>query len=135
MSEQSVILSLPESLYEQVRRVAEKSDRPVELVLIDTLALLFGELPSDSELDPQSLNVLADEQLWALVYRSLAWPIDARLRELSAMGKSGSLSDAEQNELDVLVDQVDRYVLLRSHALLLLKQRGHDVERRLRLSA
>jgi hypothetical protein len=135
MSQQSVLLQMPEELYERVRRIAEDSDRPVENVLLDSIALLFGELPPDDELTPQLLGTFSDEQLWAIVYRSLAWPQDTRLRELTALGKRGSLSDEEQTEMERLVDGVDRYVLLRSQALLLLKQRGYDVERRLKLGA
>ncbi|MHB8625261.1 MAG: hypothetical protein ACYDBJ_11365 [Aggregatilineales bacterium] len=78
---------------------------------------------------------LSDEQLWAIVYRPLAWTKDIRLRELTSLGKFGGLSADEQAETERLVDQVDRYVLLRSQALLLLKQRGYDVEHHLRMGA
>jgi hypothetical protein len=79
------------------------------------------------------LESLSDDQLWAIVHRALVWPQDIRLRELTTLGQQGNLSVEEQAELERLVDQVDRYVVLRSQALLLLKQRGHDVEHRLRL--
>ena len=88
-----------------------------------------------AELTPQILETFSDEQLWAIVQRELAWPQDVRLRELTTLGKQGNLSAEEQIEMERLVDQVDRYVLVRSQALLLLKQRGHDVERRLKLGA
>ncbi len=135
MSEQSVLLQLPEALFERVRRVAEDSHRPVESVLLDSLALLFGDLPDDAELTPQLLDRLADEQLWAIVHRRLAWPQDARLRQLTALGKRGLLSAEEQAEMERLVEYADRYVLLRSQALLRLKQRGYDIERHLKLGA
>lgn len=134
MSYQTITLDLPDEVYERVRQAAEDSQRPVESVLVDTIALMFGEMAADSLL-PDHLEKLTDEQLWAVVYRPLAWPLDARLRELTALGKSGALSDDEQAEMETLIDAVDRYVLLRSKALLLLKQRGHEVERRLKPGA
>jgi hypothetical protein len=135
MTQQPVLIQLPEELYERVRQVAQDSNRPLESILVDSLALLFGDLPDNAELTPQILATFSDEQLWAIVQRALAWPQDARLRELTMLGKQGILSAQEQTEMERLVDQVDRYVLVRSHALLLLKQRGHDVERRLKLGA
>ncbi len=135
MTDQSVLLQMPGELYERIRQIAAESNRPVENVLLDSIILLFGELPPDDQLTPQSLGGFSDEQLWALAHRPLAWPLDARLQELTALGKSGALSAEQQAELERLVSALDRYVLLRSQALLLLKQRGHDVEQRLKLGA
>jgi hypothetical protein len=135
MAQQPIILQLPDDLYERVRQIAEESKRPVENILLDSLELLFGNLPDDEALSPSVLGALTDEELWAIVHRPLAWPQDAYLRELTALGKQGDLSAEQRAELERLVNQVDRYVLLRSQVLLLLKQRGHDVERHLKLGA
>jgi len=132
MSHQPVTLELPEALYERVRQIAENSNRSLETVLMDSLALLFGD---DIELPPEMLKTLSDEQLWAIVHRRFAWPLDTRLRELTDLGQRGALSQDEETEMTQLVDAVDRYVLLRSQVLLLLKQRGHDVEHHLKLGA
>lgn len=135
MSEQPVLLQLPEELYQRVLQITEESQRPLESVLVESLALMFGELPDRNNFTPQTFETLTDEQLWAIVYRVLAWPQDVRLRELTALGKQGSLTVEEHAEMERLIDQVDRYVLMRSQALLVLKQRGHDVEHRLKLGA
>jgi hypothetical protein len=55
------------------------------------------------------------------------WYQDSRLHDLIARGKAQALSQHEQDEVEHLVGKVDRYMLLRSKALLLLKQRGHSV--------
>src|SRR5262249_19755394 len=101
--------------------------------VIESLALLFGDLPNTPSLTPQLLQTFSDEQLWAIVHRPLVWPTDVRLQELTALSKYRKLSDGEKVELERLVDHVGRYVLLRSEVLLLLKQRGYDVESRLKL--
>lgn len=62
------------------------------------------------------------------VYRRLTYPVDTRLRGLTETSKIGKLTDAEEIELDSLIDQYDDYVLARSTALLLLKRRGYDIE-------
>lgn len=130
MSQQPLLLQLSDDLYEHIKQVAEASKLPIEDVVLDSLALIFGGV---SDVRPEDLSDLPDEQLWAIVHRRLAWPLDSRLSELNAMSKRGKLSAEEQSELEFLVDAYDRYVLLRSQSLLLLKQRGHDVEHRLML--
>jgi len=63
-----------------------------------------------------------DDQLWDVVNN---YPVeDARLNELTALGKRGKLSANELKELEQRIDAWDQQVLLRSEALLLLKQRG-----------
>ena len=96
--------------------------------------LLFGTL-ANADIVHDELHHYTDEQLWAVVYQRLAWPQDTRLRELIALGKQGLLSDDEKAEMERLIDLVDRMMMLRSQALLLLKQRGHDVETQLKLGA
>ena len=135
MSDQPVLLQLPQELYERAHQIAEESDRAVESVLIDSLALLFGTRMTEDELMPELLQSLTDEALWAVVRRPLAWGQDIRLRELTAQSKARNLTPDEEIEIDQLVEAYDRYVLLRSQALMLLKSRGQDVERRLKLGA
>lgn len=134
MSQSTVELQIPAEIYERARQIASDSNRSLESVLLDGLALLFGDLP-DTSLSPDALKDYTDEQLWAVVHQRLAWPQDARLRELIALGKQGQLTTDEQAEMERLVDLVDHQMLLRSEALLLLKRRGHDVETKLKLGA
>ena len=131
----SIRVDLPAELYQQVLEAAARSDQSVETVLVGSLALLFGNPPGGWDHLEAILESLPDEQLWALVYRRLIWPEGARLRELTARGKQAPLTEMEQAELDALIDEADRYALLRSRALLLLKGRGHDIEARLQLGA
>jgi hypothetical protein len=123
----SIRLELPGEVYEHARHAAARSDQSVEAVLVASLALLFGQPPGGWDHLAAILETLPDEQLWALVYRRLAWPLGSRLHELSARGKQGSLTEEEQTELEALIEEADRYALLRSRALLLLQERGHDV--------
>lgn len=134
MNRLSVTLELPESVYERLVRVAQDRNLPVENLLNDTLTLLFGD-DAESGLTLERLEVLSDAQLWAIVYRPVAWPVDARLSELNARGQEGDLTAGEQAEVKQLIAVWDRFVLFRSQALLLLQQRGHDIESRLKLGA
>jgi predicted NUDIX family phosphoesterase len=66
--------------------------------------------------------------LWAVVDQRLTQKQDTRLHELIALGKQGQLTADEQAEMESLIDLVDHQMLLRSEALLLLQQRGHDID-------
>jgi hypothetical protein len=130
MPGKSITFDLPDDLYEQVRQVAEHSQRPLERVVLESLRLLFVPLPSTTDVVAllAALPSYADEQLWAVVYQRLAWPQSQRLHELSAKSKLGLLAEDEQDELADLLAWNDRLMLLRSEALLILKNRGYDIE-------
>jgi hypothetical protein len=128
-------LNLPADLYARIQEEAAHSDQPVEAVLIESLALLFGVPPVDWDHLTATLETLSDVQLWAVVYRRLAATAAGRLRDLTARGQQAPLSAEEQAELAALIDEVDRMTLLRSHALLVLQQRGHKVREQLQRGA
>jgi predicted transcriptional regulator len=126
-SGQAISIELPHELYERIRQIAAHSERSVESVLIESLKVLFGEPLEETAL--AALDDYTDAQLWAVIYQRLAWPENERLRDLTARGKGGELTPDERDELDALLDRVDRHTLLRSRALLLLKQRGRELKR------
>jgi len=94
--------------------------------------LLFGVSPG-VEIAPDELEGYTDRQLCAVVHQRLACSQDNRLHELMALGEQGQMTDEEKAEMTSLIDLVDHQMLLRSEALLLLKQRGHHVEKQLKL--
>lgn len=81
------------------------------------------------------MEALSDGELWALVYRRMGGAEGARLRALTARGTQGALTDAKQAELAALIDHADGLTLLRSRAMLVLQERGHNVREQLRLGA
>jgi hypothetical protein len=76
MPGKSITLDLPEDLYEQVRQIAEQSQRPLERVVLESIRLLFGSPPVSTDVATSlaALHSYSDEQLWAVVYQRLAWP-------------------------------------------------------------
>ena len=98
-------LNLPADLYARIAEVAARVERPVEAVLIDSLALLFNAPIVDWEHLATTLDTLSDAELWALVYRRIAWTAAGRLHDLTTRGKQAPLSAEEQDELAALVDE------------------------------
>ncbi len=134
MNQSTIELEIPSAVYERALEIASESNRSVESVLLDGLTLLFGSLP-DMQTMPDALKDYDDQKLWAVVHQRLAWPQDTRLRELIGLGKQGQITDEELAEMERLISLVDHQMFLRSEALLLLKQRGHDIEMQLKLGA
>ncbi len=134
MNGSTIELEIPEDVFEQASDIARCGNRSVESVLQDGLSFLFGAI-ADVAVSPDSLIDFSDEQLWEVVHRRLSWSQDSRLRMLMALGKEGRLTEQEIQELEHLVAVVDRQMLLRTKALVLMKQRGHDIEEYLELGA
>ena len=76
---------------------------------------------------PDALQGYSDAELLAIVRQRLPPDKDSRLRELAARADKARLSAEAVNEMEQLIDLVDHQMLLRSEALLLLKQRGCDI--------
>lgn len=107
MHQPKIELQIPLEIYKRASQIAHDSNRSIESVLLDGLALLFGALP-ESGISPDELSAYTEEQLWAIVHQRLAWPQDTRLRELIALGKQGQLTEDEKLEIERLIDVTAR---------------------------
>ena len=127
MKRSTMELEIAQEIEEYVRVIAEGENCSVKSILQEGLALLFG---NDSKVEYllDRLNDCTDEQLWSLIYQRLTQSQDDRMRELLYRGSEGKLTEQENAELSYFVDLVDRQMLLRSRALVLLKARGHDID-------
>jgi len=137
MTEKTITLRIPDELYQQVEKAAQASERPVENVLLDSISLFVNYPQTPQQLDKwvEQLSNYTDSQLWSVVYHRLVENDALRLSELSDKNAEGKLTSQEQDELTSLLQLVDRDMLLRSEALLLLQQRGHDVQPYLKLKS
>ena len=120
MKHYTIELELPEVVLKEAQDIARGGNCSVESVLQDGLATMFGE-SADLEAPVNLLEGMGDEQLWQAAHQQLTLAQDSRWRELMALGKSGALSTRENKELDDLADLIDRRILVRSKALVLLE--------------
>lgn len=127
---QSVTIRLPDSIYQQLKQLADRTRRSVEDELLEVVAAavpVADELPEDLNGAISPLAALDDEALWRAARER--FPSDAAERIESLGQKRGreGLTDAEAQEAAALVRQYERVMLVRARAAALLKQRGHDV--------
>ena len=121
-------LRVPAAIYERAEAIASETNCTAESLLLESLAMLFSP-DSDDVNDPDALSGFNDEQLWMIAQQRLTPKQELRLSDLADGGNRGVLNNEEIVELEAWVARVDHQMLLRSRALLLLQQRGHDINR------
>lgn len=130
MSQQTLILSLPDDLYQRIKQHAEQSGRTLEEEVERALA---EAIPADEQVTPElermlaSLALLDDDALWQAARNDLAREAAEEIRRLRARRERKGLSDAEKQRFSDLLYQYDKGILIRAEAAVQLKERGYDV--------
>ena len=132
MGAQSVTVDLPSPLYERLVERAQQTHRSLEDELLDVVATA---VPPDEGLPPDlaaaiaSLSLLDDDALWHAARSHLPADAAAKIEALHEKRQLTSLTVGEQDLLDTLLSQYERFMLIRARAAALLYERGHDVSR------
>jgi hypothetical protein len=125
-----VTLSLPDAVYEQFQRAAEKARRTVDEVLSEAVAAmapLVGTGPEGVQAALGHLAYLNDAALWRAARATMLPEQRARLAELHELKRESGLGPGETAEEGALVALYRETVLVRAQAAVLLKMRGYDV--------
>jgi hypothetical protein len=130
MSDRTVMFPLPDAAPKDLERRVNSQVAGETLVWQDII--LHFDSSADDDVLEQGLNVIdqfTDETLWAILDYRVPYPQRQRRRELI---EKSIRSEEDETELDHLMEMYDRFVLVRSQALLSLKQRGYDMDRYLK---
>ena len=131
MTRQAITLHLPENIYWRLQAISQVTHQPLEEVAFQAiqgnLPPLIEDLPLEWQADLAELHSLDNEALWIITKESLPQKQWQRHEALLDQNQSGTLTEAEQNELIDLRTAVDRFVIRRSYALALLKWRGYTL--------
>lgn len=128
---QSVNVSLPQPLFQRLQRIAETTHRSVEDVLTTTINVALPPTPdlsSDLADELTAMVLFSDEDLQAACQSSLSVAQQKRLGQLSHSGGYRPLTNAESQELRLLLNLYDYAILRRAKALAVLAQRGYDID-------
>lgn len=121
-----ITLNLSESLVESAQRLGDATQRQIEIVLCDALAMLLPALEnlSDSHLCVP-ISSLSDEQILMLADSTMNLVQNQRLGELQAKGKTTvGLTETESYELLALIQIYQLGLLRKSEALAEAVKRG-----------
>jgi hypothetical protein len=130
MTTQEITLELPEPVYDQLRRAAEQTQRPINDLLLEAVITAASSLdvptgPLRSAL--AHLAYLNDAALWQAARATLSPAQRERLEALHDQQQRTGLNAEERQEEQALLELYRETALVRAHAAVLLKQRGYDV--------
>lgn len=126
MSNNALVIELPEDLAQRLRRIAADKGTSLQSVVIDYLRELAAAdppLPDAVRAELDALARLSDDALWTIAREQMPPPLQARAEQL--MTQQAALSDDAQAELDALAARADRLMLRKAEAAALLMARGH----------
>ena len=130
MAVQNVTVRLPDKLYDQIKRRAQRKQRSVEE---EVAAVVAEAMPTQDDLpagigdELEQLAFLTDEELWRAARSLLAASENQRMQTLMLKRQRHGFSQREQSEAERLVRRSSRIMLVRAQAAVLLKDRGYDV--------
>jgi len=130
MASHTIILNLPETVYEQIQQAAETARRPVNDVLVEAIAAVAPVVNTASDHLRAALAHMAylnDAALWQTARTTMPPEQRARLATLHDKQQYISLTPEEQAEEQALLRLYRETLLVRAQAAVLLKQRGYDV--------
>lgn len=129
---QPITLNLPEPFYQHIKQQAEKTQRTMEAELLEVVATTMPEeerLPADLANAIAALNLLDDKTLWQAARTHLSVKAVSRMERLHNIRRNVGLNEAEKEELAALVSEYEKSILIRSEAMGILMERGHDVSK------
>lgn len=134
MPGETITLRLPEELYHRLVAAAEATRRSLEEILLHALRIgsppVWDDAPPEHQAELAALDRLADDALWKLARGCRSEAEMARYDELLEQRAAGTLDAEGRSELEELRREAERFMLVKAHAAVLLRWRGHDVSAR-----
>ena len=128
---QAVTVKLPDGLYSQLKRTAELSRQPIEVIIEQSLAHslppLLNDIPAEYQADVYPLLEMDTAALQREVNRVFPAGRWAEYEGLLEKKKEGVLTGEEETRLDALRHEADVLTLRKGYAAVLLKRRGYYV--------
>lgn len=131
MPDQKITVTLPDSVYERIKKTAQATSLSSEDVIKQTVSLLLpafeSDIPANLRLSLSKLSLLNDLQLWKTANYSMPDSDQSKLEKLAEIQKHRGLTEEENLELDHLMTEAQEIMLLKAEARRLLAQRGHTI--------
>src|SRR5437867_733445 len=111
MTIQAVTLNLPEPIYQRAKHAADALQRPLEEMIVDTLASTLPRLddvPAEMVSELAAMSHLSDEALHGLAASLMLAERQALLGQLLDRQGRGELDEAGQRELAALMAEYGR---------------------------
>jgi len=131
MTIQTIALPLPEAVFLRFEQMSKVTHRPLVELLLHAVEVgsppSWEEAPARFQTDLAALDRLDNHSLWQIAKAQRKEGEVARLQELLAKRTDSPLSVSEEQELNMLVEEADRFMLCKAHAAALLRWRGEVI--------
>ncbi|WP_155523498.1 hypothetical protein [Nodosilinea nodulosa] len=130
MALQTLTLRLPDSIYQRLVDLAQKSERPLEE---ETVSLINAALMTDAELIADisdrlnQLALLTDEELWNAAASRSSRDDNELMQELLEKRQREGLTPEEFEQVQTLSKHFNHIMIVRAKSAALLAERGHDI--------
>jgi plasmid stability protein len=126
----TITLNIPDEVYQRLELNAQATQRSIE----DILALVlkvgsppeWGDVPAEFQADLRDLDSLTDEALYQLASAAKMDSELDRYDDLLELNAAGSLSVSEQQELESLRKESERFMLRKAQATVLVRWRSNQ---------
>ena len=130
MTYQTVTLNVPETVYQQIWKAAERIKRPVADILVEAITAAAPAMESAGRKSRSALAQMAylnDAALWQAARSTMPAIQRERLEALHDAQQRRQLTIKERAEEKSALALYRETLLVRGQAAVLLKQRGYDV--------
>jgi hypothetical protein len=131
MSEGTIVIHMPQRLYQRLQRFTALSRRSMESVVLQTLDANVPYLPENL---PETLREmwfalekLDDEALWNIARSTISQQHQEQYSLLLEKNRTSTLTASEQILLEKLYFDANQYMLRKAYANVLLKWRGYQL--------
>lgn len=129
MNSHPLTITLPDSVYQRVKRQSQRMQRSVADEVAAVVAAAVPEqegLPTDIEQALSALDLFTDEELWRAARLTAPADKTERMQTLVEKQQFEGLTDLEKQEAAVLSHFFNRVMVVRAKAAVLLKERGRE---------
>lgn len=127
---QTITIDIPDTLYNQLKRTAELSQRSIDTIVVHSLSHsilpLLEDIPAEYQVDVYPLLEMDEAALQSEVRRIFPTDRWSAYEALLAKNKEGQLTAKEHTKLDALRREADIVMFRKAYAAVLLKRRGSN---------
>jgi hypothetical protein len=131
MSDGTIVIHVPQRLYQRLQRFTALSRRSLESVILHTLDANVPSLPDNLPETAReiwfALEKLDDETLWSIARSTINQQHQEQYNLLLSKNRIGTLTASEQTLLEKRYFEANQYMLRKAYANVLLKWRGHKL--------
>jgi hypothetical protein len=127
---ETIILTIPDQVFQPIQRVAQATQQPVEALLLRALQASLPPLeglPAEVIENLATLETLDDTALWQVMRERVPPEEQQQLQGLLERNHSGSLTEAERGRLTLLQQRADLVMLRKARPSVLLRFRGKRI--------